>query len=923
MYCKNCGKALAGDEKFCSNCGTKVEYDSYVNAAEDGVEVVESLPKTNLVWDLDDFDDRKVGSGIGEKSFNWGANGLFQPNNGQETPKVRDDYKGPLMFRKEDKAPSREEIQQREKEEETTKKSTLYKDDGNLGEGDRWDISNVEIPEPYVSEEAVEPEAESDQGLIMAADAEALDHGAWDIDDDQVKAEIQAAIDDAIEKVEPANFNWDIGENNIEDTPKVEPKKVVIDWNKEPEEEPESPELEEIKIEEPVVEETVEPLKETVVSEAENDTVGEFYQTKAAQESLDGLPEDENVVDNNLSMTLEELVAGGNETEDKVPKSNYDESKKTIRNVLSKIARRHEPAFVAEDEIKPEVETKIEPEVEPEVVGFEQPKASNISLKIEEDENGEKVETLLEDDPKTPTESLQTVPVFDDEPLEEAEDAPLLEDAPLEDETDNLEEERCQKERFYTFNKNKEEFQKLLDQEYKRLEGNTGEGKGFEEDIESFMNVERGKCVEATSQIEEMNKARSVFINGPDYGDVTVLEEDDYKESDFEVDSCSIDVLEESLESEEPKEPEELKEPEITEESKETDESCEIDKEPEIKELDVEDLAEVPHDEKVTVVFEPQTEESLVETFIENEQAKEQAKEKGEEPKLPLESVEKPIEKVQEEHDEDVDYLHGGVSKMIIDPNDKLETERLANEFFDEEDEEEGGGVKKFFLGLLGVIVVIAVAVAGIKFILPESPVAKVMDDLGATVMETINGVLGGEEKDVENQPIRETAIEDKDKLVEGQVDKNYKNQINEIKYDESLTYDSDATYDLVDLKDAKDIQTILWYKNQNGTPYYYDEELTGAIIEYISMRTAWVNLGDKAVLSILKSNTQEYKTVSAMETGKSEKTLDQLCIGDIKVAGNSYYVWVSETLDDKTTKHVYEIKEQDLKLYVNDHCDI
>ena len=54
-------------------------------------------------------------------------------------------------------------------------------------------------------------------------------------------------------------------------------------------------------------------------------------------------------------------------------------------------------------------------------------------------------------------------------------------------------------------------------------------------------------------------------------------------------------------------------------------------------------------------------------------------------------------------------------------------------------------------------------------------------------------------------------------------------------------------------------------------------------------------------------------------EEAGSDKDIDfsQLEIGDIKVAGNSYFVWVNETIDGKQSQKIYEFREKDKSLVV------
>ena len=1083
MYCKNCGKPLGGDEKFCSNCGTKVEYDTDVKSANDIQDVEEkSSPKNNMLWDLGDFEDKEKNE---DSKLSWNTDGLFMESGASKESNVKDNYKGPLMFRTDDKAPSREEIKQREKEEETTKKSSLYTDETGLGKGNRWDISNVEIPMAKMDE----PEEnsgfnwsldEEDTGVNLRDKAangfksigqlNAQSENKVEINDNIVadnklvesidvenkaKEELQAVIDGAIEKAEfengnpnygkieekakpvvrdkkeriqPSEFSWSLGDDEEDEFPPIiaspkNPLEIKLKINQpEPMEmkyddmDSHKAEPSEIDFNREMI--TIEPGWKDVVREEQpkstvqrqSEVVFDWSKDVELTDYHPGVRSEDNqrneevvenliddVIDNNMSMTLEELAAGNIET-DNVPESNYDESRKTIRNVLSKNAKSQEPNFkniqFSSDELentlsKVEEEQNMVQKAENEstkeanckssrVIDIEQPKISNISLEIQEDEvTGEKVEKVLADEPKAPAECLKTIDNIGDCILEDEnsvtgftrkeinedirvaqigetsvmdEVIPSAVDVIKSAEDTNLDEhvEENDKERFYTFNKNKEEFQKLLDQEYKRLEGNSGEDKGYEEDIESFMSIQKGKSVEATSQIEEMNKARSVFINGPSYDSVNVYEDDDFKEENISINMDEFDGIAEEeglekldgvqvirdLENKKHEEPmtDGLKDVNIagTKESVGADDT----------------VVEKDEEEPVVVVFEPQKDESLVDTFIENEQAKGKAMgDTADEKQLDDDSVgrkfrrEKRYEKKRDKKhnpkadtmtdlevdEENADYLNGSVSKMIIDPTMNSETEKLANEFFEEDDDDQRkGGAKRVILGIIGVIIVLIIAVLGITIILPDSPVAQVMNDMGHKVVTAVTDVFGGnDDKDKDKIDVRESALEDKTKLIQAEIDRNYKNNIEEIVYNSELAYDNEATYDLKDLKDAKNIQTVLWYEDENGKPHYYDQEITGTIIELVSMRSAWINKSDKSIFSILNTGTSEYNKVEALEKNNKEQLVEMLSIGDIKVAGNAYYVWTAETVAGETTGHIYEIKEQDQKLYVNDHCDI
>ena len=71
MYCKKCGKRLADGDKFCGNCGTKIDASEInIGFAED-----EPKPKKNFDfgafnWDLDGYPDEDKAK-TEDVDFNW------------------------------------------------------------------------------------------------------------------------------------------------------------------------------------------------------------------------------------------------------------------------------------------------------------------------------------------------------------------------------------------------------------------------------------------------------------------------------------------------------------------------------------------------------------------------------------------------------------------------------------------------------------------------------------------------------------------------------------------------------------------------------------------------------------------------------------------------------------------------------------
>lgn len=466
----------------------------------------------------------------------------------------------------------------------------------------------------------------------------------------------------------------------------------------------------------------------------------------------------------------------------------------------------------------------------------------------------------------------------------------------------NINEEKKQIDKFYTFNRKKEEFQKLLDKEYERIENKLEPG-GFEEDIAGFMDVERGTAVEGTTQLEEMVKARTLFFDDPFF-----VPEDDKEEKEEE------QAVAEAL---------------------------------------ADDEGGIPAEElegtKSKVVFEPQADESLADVLAEQEKA-EGLDKAAEEEASPVETEakadedkkpsEEKIEEATEAEKEEAKEVKGAESeeesvekedkedksdeaaRIVIEPNVKPEekdddTEKLAREFFESDDEDEKkkmGKGSKILIWILSIIIVITAALLVVRIALPDTVISRQMDNIAYKVVSFFTG----EDEDADASAGRDSLVEDKTGLIQLQIDKNYKDGIATIKYNADAAYDENKDYAKdTGLNDAKDIQSNLWYTDDSDNNHYYDEELVGAVIAFESQRLALINDADNKVMSMVEKSSSIEDQLK--EEAGSDKDIDfsQLEIGDIKVAGNSYFVWVNETIDGKQSQKIYEFREKDKSLVV------
>lgn len=498
--------------------------------------------------------------------------------------------------------------------------------------------------------------------------------------------------------------------------------------------------------------------------------------------------------------------------------------------------------------------------------------------------------------------------------------------------------------KFYTFNRKKEEFQKLLDKEYERIERKCDIG-GFEDDISSFMDVKTGRVVEGTTQLEEMVKARELFFDDPYYVPKEELEQiqaEKFKAMETEKEAkkeVAEPVAKEAVTKQIVEEPTEVGLETIKEEPAKYETAFEEPTEETIEEpvdKPVEELAELEEDEPevAKVVFEPENDEPLSVSLKKKAQQQKEEKEKAEAEVANAEKLTDDDSKLtsdagvltsdaetDEEKSEDEEDKEPEIARVIIDPTKKEETtQELAREFFDEDDEKyKRGKGTKVAIWILSIIIVVVAALLVIRIAFPNTAVSSYMDKVADTVISKFTS--DDKSKEASNDDsVREGLVEDKSGLIQLEIDNNYKNNIANIKYNKSAKYDSNKSYSIANLKDAKEIQTNVWYQDEDGTTYYYDQEIVGAIIAFESQKVALINDNDQKIYDIVVAGSNISQELKKEVDSKSKITnFETLEIGDIKVAGNAYYVWVIETIDAKSTPKVYEIKETDNKLQVSD----
>jgi hypothetical protein len=473
--------------------------------------------------------------------------------------------------------------------------------------------------------------------------------------------------------------------------------------------------------------------------------------------------------------------------------------------------------------------------------------------------------------------------------------------------------------KFYTFNKKNEEFQKLLDKEYEKIK--TGESDSFDEqnfrDRVTEINQQSDELwpeFNPTEHIAEMALARERFF-GP--------MEDPYveaKKPEPPVEEEPTPVAEEPKAETEPTPT--VEEPAFEEQPEAADEPVAVEEPPTEDEFSpVEDTEVAPEEEPVTVgcrsTLEPidqPGEEPLPENNILPDLEicnMEQATPAMAEPvihtipepvldqtapledKVIAEDFEDPKAEELIDKEPEAEALKDKVPKA---DDDVLSIRDKWIKYEEEQDEEEekhsSGKVGKFIIGLLILILLTQGALLGIRWLAPDSAVAQFVDK---KVQQVILFFQGDDNKSLNIPTDRSVAAEDKTSLIQLQIDKNYNENIGIIKYNSTLLWNSGKKYSDTQLNKSVLLEDNKWYTKSNGTIVYYDESAVGAIISYESTRR--------------------------LAKGETFATLE---IGETRISGENLYVWVAETITpgDRQEK-IFRIKVSGETMNVDTEYDV
>lgn len=405
--------------------------------------------------------------------------------------------------------------------------------------------------------------------------------------------------------------------------------------------------------------------------------------------------------------------------------------------------------------------------------------------------------------------------------------------------------------KFYTFSKKNEEFQKLLDKEYERLKNVSGADIKAEKEPVNIQSLQFPK--QFPNLVEEKQEEEPPVqekVSQPEAKEV-------------------VPKPVESVEKEEKSETEHSEEAEIMQpEEKETP-----DKKPEDKEsenaLQGNDKAE------------PQEADKEADKAEDNKENK------------------------QEEKQQD----GGQPEKSRFTASFPWETkERSVGEFSDEEKKTSPVAV---ILGIVGVLLVVELALLGVKYFLPESNAAKFIDkNLGVAVnwVDMLKGQDEGKDITGEEKKQDEAAQQADADLIDSapKADKTelisantaFNANITEISADDSLCFDENTDYGDELINNSMPIENNIWYQDESGNAVFYDNEIVKTLIMFDSSWIDYVNSSNTAVLGLLKEGSPAYENaVNFSKKGKITEGFDSLKIGEIRQNGNVFFVWAKEVI--------------------------
>lgn len=406
--------------------------------------------------------------------------------------------------------------------------------------------------------------------------------------------------------------------------------------------------------------------------------------------------------------------------------------------------------------------------------------------------------------------------------------------------------------KFYTFSKKNEEFQKLLDKEYERLK----KGRLESLDAPNLGNLE----------IKPVEEGAETGL-GKLFSDTTIGQA-----SALTVEPIKAEEVNQGLENLE---------------------------------------QENPFWSKVIVHEKAETEKEVNEITSEQQVSTEEhatINEKSEEIKEPELNIEK--EGKTSTESEVKEATEEPQTEAVVLPWDEAYPPMQA--FVDEDANRKKASPVKVFLILLIVLILAEIGILGIKYFLPESGAATFINERLGIAANWVDYLTKQEDSEkTEKQSVK--SADEEVKQVNAPVktakerDLNdvlkpllvYNDNIKKISINDTLVYDEKKDYGIEDIKKSVPISQNVWYQDKEGKDVCYDSEIMKTVIRFDSLWIDYLNLKNKDILKLTKENSKAYNDVNTYsKRGKISETFNSLELGEMRKGEKGYYIWVHENYD-------------------------
>ena len=399
--------------------------------------------------------------------------------------------------------------------------------------------------------------------------------------------------------------------------------------------------------------------------------------------------------------------------------------------------------------------------------------------------------------------------------------------------------------KFYTFNKKNEEFQRLLDKEYEKLKNDDG-FQEIEDDEKEFCTSDDSSS-EAKKGGQESELDSPIFLKPRSNGDIS-----------GEIENSGVGVLEDG------------------DRPKEAGNGEHIPSERKGSEGDIE--VKNDGDENDSIISEPEGVE------LQEGQADSQSEPSEDELKSRRNRRGRADNRSKTKFDfhaifDDEDVIdssniikqkktHKKDDELI--ENVKLNDSKDEDQVKDEEDKPKSKG-KKILSILFYIILIIVILILGIKLVAPDSSLAINIDRAYETVIDKITG-----------KTPKGAQVEESKTIEDWIADASSANQnISKIESDPEIKVDI-TNKDFKGMDASKPFSDSIWYTTDDGQDVYYGGDIVKAVVAY-------------------------YSDLNTSSGGINDTKIDHLKIGEIRTGEFGFFVATSFN-DDKERKNIYNL---------------